>query len=202
MAQSLTQNVYETILEKLLKHEIYPGSLLDRKELAKELGVSVGTVLLALNQLEMEGFLETLPRKGTLVRPITYDEAYGQFLLREALECMGARLYCGEKIIEHEEELTRLAEEIDASIPYKPDNIHLDLQFHNMLIELTGIQTYIRQYKKVLQLNFYHTLHKFTLQPESLIIDSHVDLVQKLKTTDKAEAEEAIRQHLRKGRIP
>ncbi len=42
--------------------------------------------------------VETLPRKGTLVRAITIDDAYGYLLIREALECTAARLYCGEKV--------------------------------------------------------------------------------------------------------
>ena len=58
--------MYEHLLENFLQNELVPGHILNRREIAQQLGVSVAPVLEAFLQLEMEGFVESIPRKGTL----------------------------------------------------------------------------------------------------------------------------------------
>ncbi len=201
MAETLTDRVYEHLLEKFLHNRIPAGSLLDRKAIAKELNVSVGTVLLALNQLEHEGFVETLPRKGTLVRAITIDDAYGYLLIREALECTGARLYCGEKVVAHDAELMEMAKKLDVSSPQFEETIQLDILFHTSLVELTGIKSFINHYRKIIHISIFHAHHFMVPNITVEILDRHVTLVQSLKTTDKEIAEEAVRRHVRQGKL-
>ncbi|MCX7935224.1 MAG: GntR family transcriptional regulator, partial [Planctomycetota bacterium] len=75
-----------------------PGEFLDRRGVAREIGISPAPVLEAMLRLQEEGLLEALPRRGTRVRIITADYLLGQLLVREALECEAARLICGQKV--------------------------------------------------------------------------------------------------------
>ena len=84
--ESLSRTVFNTLLNKFLRNKLVPGDILNRRELALELGVSVAPVLEALLQLENEGFVESFPRKGTLVKPVREEDVYGQLMLREAIE--------------------------------------------------------------------------------------------------------------------
>src|SRR5688500_14317069 len=114
---SLSSRVYEEILTRILSGGLPPGAECNRRQIAAEMRVSVAPVLQAMLQLEADGLVETLPRKGTRVRVLTLEDLQGQLVLREALECQGARLYCGAPVRRHAQRLTRLAETIDARDP-------------------------------------------------------------------------------------
>jgi len=73
---SLSKEVYQEILSRLMDNRLVPGNILNRRKVAKELGVSVAPVLEALKQLEMEGFLESIPRKGTIVKPTSIADIF------------------------------------------------------------------------------------------------------------------------------
>ena len=136
-AVSLAQDVYEKLLEKLVNGELVPGHILNRREVAAELGVSVAPVLEAILQLELEGFVETLPRKGTIVKPVEENDFYDQLVLREALECEAARLYCGATVRENFEQLQTLAIAVDGSEAGDPSRWQNEINFHATLVSLS-----------------------------------------------------------------
>ena len=132
--QSLSQDVYQHLLEKFLHNELVPGNILNRREIAQQLGVSVAPVLEALLQLEMEGFVESIPRKGTLVKPIRQGDIFGQLMLREAVECQAARLYCGEPVRANRSRLEVLARELETTAAETPEHWKQELALHSCLL--------------------------------------------------------------------
>src|SRR5580658_8522650 len=117
---SLASKVYDSILARLLSGEMPPGHVFNRRQVATELGVSVAPILEAMLELEAEGLIETLPRKGTRVRVLSPEDLRGQLIVREALECEAARIYRGVPIERHIKRLTRLAAEIDEAALSSP----------------------------------------------------------------------------------
>src|SRR5689334_15273534 len=89
-----SERVYNEILDRLLSGRWEPGYVFNRRQIAAEMKVSVAPVLEAMLELEGEGLIETLPRKGTRVRALTIRDLQGQLIVREALECQAARMYC------------------------------------------------------------------------------------------------------------
>jgi DNA-binding GntR family transcriptional regulator len=83
MDSLLSNRVYEQLYGAMLDGRLRPGDRLNRRQVSVDLGVSVAPVLEAMTQLEWEGFLETSPRAGTLVRQVTLaDECTGvQFVV-------------------------------------------------------------------------------------------------------------------------
>ena len=75
MGSSLSREVYNTLLQQLLQNELIPGTILNRRKVAAELGVSVAPVLEAMLQLEMEGFLEASGRKRGSIQRYRTDQA-------------------------------------------------------------------------------------------------------------------------------
>ena len=62
------EQIKEQIKEKILKGELKSGELLPSiRSLAKDLGISVITTKNAYQELEKEGYVETIPAKGVYV---------------------------------------------------------------------------------------------------------------------------------------
>jgi DNA-binding GntR family transcriptional regulator len=78
--------VTEAIRSGILDGRYELGSRLDQQTLADELGASIIPVRESLRQLEAEGLVQILPRRGAFVTEPTVAEVRELFRLREVLE--------------------------------------------------------------------------------------------------------------------
>ena len=92
---TLAERVYRTLHEEIVSGALRPGQRLVRRELSSRLGVSPMLAAEALLRLELDGLVESRPLHGARVRPLTVEDYRGEELLREALECLAARM-CAE----------------------------------------------------------------------------------------------------------
>ena len=88
----LSEEAYGSIKDRILRGEFPLGTPLKRRDLAEELGISLVPVSEALQRLEIDGLVETEPRKGTRVRIPSPQDLKGHTVVRAALECESARL--------------------------------------------------------------------------------------------------------------
>jgi DNA-binding GntR family transcriptional regulator len=82
--KSLREQVYDYLRNAISRGEILSGSFLDLNRIGRELGISRTPLRDALIQLETEGFVSILPRRGVLVSALTLDE------IRHLYEIIGA----------------------------------------------------------------------------------------------------------------
>lgn len=61
---SFKDHAYREIKRAIIQHDIAPGSTIHERTLSESLGISRTPLKLALQQLEMEGWVQSLPRKG------------------------------------------------------------------------------------------------------------------------------------------
>ena len=111
--RSLATDAYYKIRDKILKGEIGLGQPVSRRNLAEEFGMSFVPVAEAIQRLESEGMLETLPRVGTRVRIPTANDVRDRYIVREALEVQCARLFCERATLIEREELKLMAQKLD-----------------------------------------------------------------------------------------
>ncbi len=197
---SLSVEVYSILLERLLSNELVPGEMLNRRDVAKELGVSVAPVLEAMLQLEMAGFLEGMPRKGTRVRPIRKEDVRAQLLVREALECEAARLYCGEPLKKAVANFTKIAKELDSFKVDTPERWQKEIELHRGLVELTGVDLLVREFERNMQLNIFYRINRVLNSRDQSTQNSHVVLLRNLQSADPDTAESLIRVHIRQSK--
>jgi DNA-binding GntR family transcriptional regulator len=200
LKQSLADDVYNRILDRLLKNELVPGDILNRRAVAEEMGVSVAPVLEAFLRLKIEGFIVSIPRKGTVVKAIRTEDVVDHLLLREALECQAARLYCGGTVEENEEALRNFAARLDRSDPDTPDHWRQEIQFHRYLVQLARSRVLLDEYTKAIQLGVFYRMNRLLVPRDRLERASHAELVERLKTKEPEVAERIMRQHLRSGK--
>jgi DNA-binding GntR family transcriptional regulator len=145
------QHAYEHIRERIVAGEFPPGSVISEAALAKDLGVSRTPVGEALRELANAGFVEQVPRYGTIVRAISRQEIVELYELREALEPYAVAL-AAERIspadvhrlealrAEIEGALTKLRRSRKPSLegPELREFLAADMAFHTLLIAAAG----------------------------------------------------------------
>lgn len=197
--RSLSQVAYDHLSDRLLNN-FAPGDVLNRRQVAAELGISVAPVLEAMMQLEAEGLLQTLPRKGTQVRPIRPEDLRGQLLLREAIECQASRLYCGNPVSARSAELLVLADAVDASQGDSLARWRSETAFHRALVALAGCDALTEAFDRVMRAKLFISLKFFLEAHPADERGNHRKLVKELKRDDPDAAEAALRAHLRQGK--
>jgi DNA-binding GntR family transcriptional regulator len=84
--KSLREQVYDHLRHLMSRGEIQPGAFINQDELASRLGVSRTPLRDALLQLETEGFVAILPRRGVRVQALTLEDIRHLYELVGALE--------------------------------------------------------------------------------------------------------------------
>jgi len=192
----LSNRVYEQLYEAMLTSRLAPGDRLNRRQVAADLGVSVMPVLEAMTQLEWEGFLETSPRRGTVVRPITASQALGRFHVRQALEVQAARLYAGEPIQRIREKLLKVARKLDATEVRSLANWRAEVELHNLLVEQARCPVLYDSFVQVMRHSLYHAANKLLPQVPGRPANVHTRLIEALAKASPVEADVLIREHL------
>jgi DNA-binding GntR family transcriptional regulator len=88
----MTQTAYTRLRTGTITCELAPGSEMSEMELAGRLGMSKTPIREALGRLDLEGFVETCPRRGYRVSPITMKDINDLFAVRRVLEHTAAAL--------------------------------------------------------------------------------------------------------------
>lgn len=199
MNATFAEQAYDHIVTQLLRRDLRPGDLLDRKQIAEDLGISLIPVSDAVQRLTLEGFLTTRRRQGTFVRPPSIEDVRGQFLLREALECQSARLYRGEKLRKTLPLLRKLARAADKAADAGRQLWTEDFAFHQALVALTECDALISCFERVVNLSLFHQTALISPMQQTTY-DRHSELLDDLCDASIEDAESRIREHLRSGK--
>ena len=198
---SMSQCAHDYLVKQMLTRELLPGDIINRRQIADKLGFSVAPVLEAIVQLERQGFLETLPRKGTRVRIVRTIDVFGQIILREALECQAARLYCGERIRLRKQALLEAAKLVDAAGSQSQVNWEMEIAFHSKLVPLAGCPALTKAFYHIMQQGLFYAINMLIPPPsQKRNKNAHVELLEALEQDDPDVAEKHLRKHLAFGK--
>lgn len=132
--------VFKTLRQAILTGELKPGERLMEIHLANKLGVSRTPIREAIRQLELEGLVIMVPRKGAQVASITEKSMRDVLEVRLALEKLAVELACSRisdeckgKLEETLVEFEKATETGDASAIAKAD-----VAFHDAIFVATG----------------------------------------------------------------
>ncbi|MGE5390650.1 MAG: GntR family transcriptional regulator [Deltaproteobacteria bacterium] len=131
----LRELVLEAIREAIINGTLKPRERLMEIQLAEELGVSRTPIREALRNLELEGFIVMVPRKGAFVADMTFKDIADIFEIRAALEGLAAAL-AAERVTDEElEGMERhLVEKADAIARGDMERlVEVDTGFHESI---------------------------------------------------------------------
>ncbi|NPD68657.1 GntR family transcriptional regulator (plasmid) [Lichenicola cladoniae] len=89
---SLTEQAYAILRKEIITCELPPGAEVSELELADRFGMSKTPVREALGRLDLEGFVDTFPRRGYRITPVTISDINNLFAIRALLEPAAAAL--------------------------------------------------------------------------------------------------------------
>lgn len=137
---SLTEQAYAIIRRRIIKCQLVPGREISEQALAEELEMSKTPVREALGRLGLEGYVETYPRRGYRIRPITLKDINDLFDVRVMLEPAAAALASARLSREEIEVIDQLGE-----ASYAPDEepsldgfIAANREFHTAIAQGSG----------------------------------------------------------------
>lgn len=143
--QSLVQQAYEQIKEKVITLHFLPGQYLNESGICSQLNLGRTPVHQALQRLHHEGLIDVLPRKGIIVQPDSIGEIVRILDSRLTVEPELARL-AAQRVHSGDltkEDLTRLMRAAIATDPeLQPPDLSSftsnDREFHREIGSLSG----------------------------------------------------------------
>jgi DNA-binding GntR family transcriptional regulator len=171
---------------------------LDERQLAQDFGISRTPVREAMAQLEREGFVRSIPRRGVYVVRKTKHEVIEMITAWAALESMAARLVTENATDKDIAGLRRMFAKFDGTTLHaKLDEYsEVNIAFHQTIIELSGNQVLIRLAENL----FTHMrmIRGQTIGEDDRVdrsIHDHLNIIQALEARDTERAEDLVRQH-------
>jgi DNA-binding GntR family transcriptional regulator len=196
--KDLSQLAYTYLIDQLTDRKLEPGNLIEPRDIARQLDISISPVNKALHLLAHEGFVRIIPRKGSFVANSNPSSLADQMMLREAIECQAARIYCGSPVRANRERLIRIAENLEKTPATYQEHWKYEIDYHSLLVSLSGCSSLMRGFKNNIRLSFFLSINIY--YEEAGDRQSHVELTDKLCTSSPLKAERLIREHLRSGK--
>lgn len=147
----LADQVKERLLESILDGSYPPDSRIVETAVAKELGTSQAPVREALRGLEALGIVEITPFRGARVRRLDPEELLEAYVVRSAIEVLGARLAMGrigdqevKGLLEIGERMKKAARSGDRRAVAE-----IDASLHGTIMELSGNKTLLRVWRSL-----------------------------------------------------
>ena len=198
---SFKNKAYAALKNVIVSMDVYRSRQdirLDERQLAQDFGISRTPVREAMAQLEREGFVRSVPRRGIYVVRKTKTEVIEMITAWAALESMAARL-----ITEHasDEEIASLRK-MFATFEDGALRAHLDeyseanIEFHQTIIRMSGNSVLISLAENL----FTHMrmIRRKTIVEKDRVersIRDHMNIIEALEARDTARAEELVRNH-------
>jgi len=198
---TFADRAYVALKDTIVSLNIYeqPDEVrLDERQLASDLGISRTPVREAMAQLEREGFVRSVPRRGIYVVRKSKQEVIEMITAWAALEGMAARLITQNASTEEIASLRRLF----ATFENGEARAHLDeyseanIEFHQTIIRMSKNRVLTELAANL----FTHMrmIRRKTIGEQDRVersIRDHMNIIEALEAHDTARAEELVRNH-------
>jgi DNA-binding GntR family transcriptional regulator len=198
---SFKNKAYAALKNVIVSMDIYRNRTdirLDERQLAQDFGISRTPVREAMAQLEREGFVRSVPRRGIYVVRKTKREVIEMITAWAALESMAARLITENTIDADIASLRRMFSTFeDGKLRAHLDEYsEANIEFHQTIIRMSGNSVLISLAENL----FTHMrmIRRKTIVEKDRIeksIRDHMNIIEALEARDTARAEELVRNH-------
>jgi DNA-binding GntR family transcriptional regulator len=174
MEVSLADEAYEMIKADILTCELEPGIHLAQSQMTERYEIGLTPIREALRRLAHEGYVESIPRYGYIVTPITLSDVYEIYEMRSIIEPGAARLAAERASPSQLEQILEIAQ--NSSFTYVPGDrksytayLTQNAKFHLSMAVATGNQRLVGLLSNILDelsrvFHLYIGLRDYTAQ--------------------------------------
>jgi len=201
--KSIRHKIYTHLREQLLSGEIPPHQHLIEARVARDIGTSRTPVREALHSLELEGLIESIPRIGYVVKPISEGEVEEICEIRVTIEELAVRWAmekAREKLIE---ELRKNISNAEGKLSAGDARafVELDAQFHEIISRLSGSNRLMELAQTLRRHMLRYRIHSiYAAENVSRAIDGHRGILKAVEKGDMGKVNKAIRFHLEQSK--
>jgi DNA-binding GntR family transcriptional regulator len=195
--QLFKDHAYKEIKKGIIQHEVEPGSMVNERSLSESLGISRTPLKLALQQLELEGWIKSVPRKGIFIKTINRRDVDDIFQLRKANEVLVIELL----IPLLDNEAIYKIEKMDKQLSVNKEDplkfVYYDSSFHLFLAELSQN---LRLYQLIQNLTDHFNWYRFAALKAGKSLDEiyyeHTLIIEGLKARNVRQTTDAVLNHI------
>ena len=198
---SLKARIYDSLKSAISSMNIYDGNAelrLDERALSRQFGISRTPLREALAQLDQEGLVRIVPRRGIYIVRKTKAEILEMITVWAALESMAARLACKHATADELGRLRNLVDHfaVDAVDRQMGEYSDANIKFHQTIIAMGRCELIGR----ITDDMFFHVraIRQRTIFEQDRArrsIADHKDIVAALEARDTERAERLVREH-------
>lgn len=195
---AIVPQLYQLLRGRIVRTELLPGEVISASEIAKSYNVSRQPVREAFIKLAEAGLVQISPQRGTMITRIIESAVMDARFVREAIEADVVRLVA----VTCDAAMAReLQDQIAAQQRMAEDDneafVRLDELFHRTLAEMAGkpyAWRVVEDVKAQMDRVRFLSVQKNHIR---VLIVQHARIVDSITRNDVAEAEAAMRVHLR-----
>jgi len=196
--QTLRERIVNVLRESIIKGTLKPGERVAESELAEKYGISRTPIREAFRQLETEGFLKVIPRRGAEVASLTEGDVREFYEVKSLLESYAAKV-AAERLTERDikrlellnTSMERFAQNGDIKGFFKADN-----DFHDVFIQKCGndklcniIQNLLQQFQRV-------RIASFVIKGRMEVsVEQHKDIIKACCDKDSGLVEQLVKRN-------
>lgn len=203
---TVAEFVVETLRDQIVLGELKPGAKLSVYTLADQLGISRVPVREAVRQLEAEALVENLPRRGTIIRPLSLADITDAYEIFERIEVLAASRAAGDTEGEVAKEMRYWLDRMeslrkDGAGDRSREFLHAHRAFHFAMFGAGGSGGVLDQHLRML----WNTTERYVIngRTEERLDQSAVEhgaIVDAIAASDLPRVQKALAHHLKASR--
>ena len=199
---TLRERIVESIRNAIVNGQLQAGTRIAEPELADKFGISRTPIREAFRQLESEGFISVVPRKGAIVASLSPQDISNFYDLKMVLEGYAAR--CAAKVLAPADiaKMETVNRQIEAASQKKDLRRVLDLhnEFHDIFLRACGNEKlHAIVQNMVMQFQRFRLILAMPGKIEGSI-RQHKEIIEAFRKKDPDTAEELVRKNALYGK--
>lgn len=180
---SLREAVHAYFCEQMKQGRLAAGNYINQPEICRELNISKAPLRDALIQLETEGFVTILPRKGVLINSMTLKDVKEAYDLLAALESSAILAVFDRIDHAHLEEMKTLNSRLLGTLENGQFDQYYQLNtaFHTILLELAESRLLMETISPIMQRLYNFPLRTYIVEWEKINLSEHTRLIDSIQ---------------------
>lgn len=202
----LREKISTSIRDLIIEGKLKPGERLTEPEISASLGISRTPLREAFLQLESEGFVQVLPRKGAIVTDINLQDAVEIYTIKASLEALATRLACPFIQEDTFDALIKLNQQMEKISVSENKNyrrfLDLNARFHQTIYENSNNNKLIKLINTLRNQTLrYNYIYLSLLSHLAESVKEHYGIIDAIKEKDLDKVELLIKSHGENARI-